>query len=338
MSELNGEHPSDPVVSTEISPEKPPVLPPEIATTTLPSDARISERKLEANRANSRRSTGPTSPRGKAHSSRNAIRHGFLAVEIVSGLGGNSREYKRLLAQLRELFNPADILDDLLVQEVANYSWKKKQLLRAEIGETHKQRKMIDRAPAGPDREVDILGIWLGMRHDHEKRRLGGDGGLQSSRLTDIEEQIIKRFKETRFGALTICRSLREIHNTVLQTRTLSQEDRDLLHDCCGRSASLLFPREFPSDGKVNTPEQLTEFLGALASEYQSTLAKFRSLGEDVEINDSRLAVPLERSDLLVRYDSHCSREFYRALSKLESRQRRKAGEAVVPPIKVDIT
>ena len=51
MSELNGEHPSDPVVSTEISPEKPPVLPPEIATTTLPSDARISERKLEANRA-----------------------------------------------------------------------------------------------------------------------------------------------------------------------------------------------------------------------------------------------------------------------------------------------
>ncbi|MGH9503913.1 MAG: hypothetical protein ACRD20_13760 [Terriglobales bacterium] len=155
-------------------------------------------------------------------------------------------------------------------------------------------RKEPDREPGGPELGSDLLGIWLGMRRDHEMRRLRSDGGLESRRLTEIEEQILERFRETRFGALTICRCLREIHNTILQTKILSEEDRDLLRDCCGKSVSLLFQlRGIPSDGKVDTPERLGEFLRNLAAERRSMLAKFRSLGEDAEMNDSRLAIPL---------------------------------------------
>lgn len=38
----------------------------------------ISERRLEANRRNARRSTGPKTPRGKHFAARNAIKHGLL--------------------------------------------------------------------------------------------------------------------------------------------------------------------------------------------------------------------------------------------------------------------
>ena len=39
----------------------------------------ISERKLQANRANAKRSTGPRTERGKAASRRNALKHGILS-------------------------------------------------------------------------------------------------------------------------------------------------------------------------------------------------------------------------------------------------------------------
>ena len=42
----------------------------------------ISEKRLAANRANARKSTGPRSPEGKARSSRNHTQHGLYAAEI----------------------------------------------------------------------------------------------------------------------------------------------------------------------------------------------------------------------------------------------------------------
>jgi len=42
----------------------------------------ISERKLQANRANAKRSTGPRTERGKAISRRNALKHGILSRSL----------------------------------------------------------------------------------------------------------------------------------------------------------------------------------------------------------------------------------------------------------------
>ena len=42
----------------------------------------ISERKLQANRANAQRSTGPRTEAGKAASRRNALKHGILSLSI----------------------------------------------------------------------------------------------------------------------------------------------------------------------------------------------------------------------------------------------------------------
>jgi len=50
----------------------------------------ISERKLQANRANAKRSTGPRTEAGKAASRRNALKHGILSrvVDLPSGIPG----------------------------------------------------------------------------------------------------------------------------------------------------------------------------------------------------------------------------------------------------------
>ena len=44
----------------------------------------VSQRKVAANRANARRSTGPRTGRGKARASRNALRHGLAAISLAN--------------------------------------------------------------------------------------------------------------------------------------------------------------------------------------------------------------------------------------------------------------
>ncbi len=51
-------------------------------TNTLKGKRSISERKLRANRANAKRSTGPRTKAGKAISRRNALKHGIMSRAI----------------------------------------------------------------------------------------------------------------------------------------------------------------------------------------------------------------------------------------------------------------
>src|SRR2546422_4948203 len=55
----------------------------------------VSERRIQANRRNALRSTGPKTVRGKRTVSRNAIKHGFLAREVVITAGGGCVNRKR---------------------------------------------------------------------------------------------------------------------------------------------------------------------------------------------------------------------------------------------------
>ena len=98
----------------------------------------VSQRKIEANRRNSLRSTGPKSKRGKQIVARNAIKHGILAREVVitSGDGQEAmEEFHALTQQLEEHYQPVGIAERLLVQTIANCWWRKARVIRAENGE-----------------------------------------------------------------------------------------------------------------------------------------------------------------------------------------------------------
>lgn len=100
-----------------------------------------SQRKIEANRRNGLRSTGPKTQRGKRTVSRNATRHGLLAREavITKGQGAeNQQEFAELLRGLLEDYQPVGIGEELLVQKIAVCHWRLARVLRFEMGETRR--------------------------------------------------------------------------------------------------------------------------------------------------------------------------------------------------------
>src|ERR1700730_6612056 len=69
----------------------------------------VSERRIQANRQNALRSTGPKTARGKRNVSRNAIKHGILAREVVITAGDGEetlKEFHDLAEKLCELYEP----------------------------------------------------------------------------------------------------------------------------------------------------------------------------------------------------------------------------------------
>jgi hypothetical protein len=97
-----------------------------------------SQRKIESNRQNAQLSTGPKSLEGKKTSSCNVYKHGLLTKDVVvttrAGREDQS-EFDKLLAGLRDCYRPNDLVEDLLVQELANSYWRSARAVRCERGD-----------------------------------------------------------------------------------------------------------------------------------------------------------------------------------------------------------
>jgi hypothetical protein len=84
----------------------------------------ISDRKIAANRENSKKSTGPKTDDGKSKSKSNALRHGFLSRGLALHRDAEVDEFRRLLRRLGRDRQPANFLEELLVDEAAALMWK----------------------------------------------------------------------------------------------------------------------------------------------------------------------------------------------------------------------
>src|SRR4051812_36846874 len=91
----------------------------------------ISQRKLEANRRNAAKSTGPRTAEGKAKVKFNAITHGLTAATVVLPHEDEKAYHQRLEDWTRELNAPGK-LGQYLVERVVKISW---QLDRADTAE-----------------------------------------------------------------------------------------------------------------------------------------------------------------------------------------------------------
>lgn len=98
----------------------------------------VTARKIQANRQNALKSTGPKSPRGKKYSRQNAVKHGLFALDpfICDGADTETRQhYHQLLEHLAESYQPVGAAEQLEVERIASCWWKLGRAWRYENAE-----------------------------------------------------------------------------------------------------------------------------------------------------------------------------------------------------------
>jgi hypothetical protein len=89
--------------------------------------------QIEANQANSKLSTGPRTPEGKAASSRNAQKHGLRGRQAVVH-PGEEAEYNKMREGLLAQLHPLGPMEEILFEQIVFSSWNLRRCRLLEAG------------------------------------------------------------------------------------------------------------------------------------------------------------------------------------------------------------
>ncbi len=90
----------------------------------------LSEQKIQANKLNALKSTGPCTPEGRAKSALNAIKHGLCAQTVIIS-SENSDEFRVFAKNLTTDFAPINQVERNMVKRIVSLSWAYRQPLMA---------------------------------------------------------------------------------------------------------------------------------------------------------------------------------------------------------------
>jgi hypothetical protein len=277
--------------------------------------ARVSARKIAANRQNALKSTGPKTLEGRACSRRNALKHGLFATDrYIAYLTKweNPDEYQKLLDRLTGSYQPVGAAEELEVQHIAICWWKRARAWRYENAE---------------------IALQLCVRHTEVNRSdaLSWEYQvrLELMKGAELEIEATGKLSEELKGRIFGDAECAELWNFV---------DEKL---CIGLAQDKGVTPLMIKEARDSDPDSGKNFLFGiargvallLAREKESLAAGAAKLANDVE------AIPRsEALDRLLRSDAAIERTLGRAMDRLERLQRRRTGEAVPPPVSIRLS
>lgn len=137
--------------------------------------------QIAANRRNAAKSTGPKTTEGKTVVSHNALRHGLTAKAIVL-FDENSDDFAVFHSELRDAYQPADAVEEELVERIIVCAWRLRRAARAEAG-------LIDEA-------VERLKGW--QIENIQYGRAFGHAGYGLGRLASYEAAIDRALRRAQ--------------------------------------------------------------------------------------------------------------------------------------------
>lgn len=159
----------------------------------------VSPRKIEANRQNAQRSTGPKTPEGKTKSSQNAVSHGIFVKQFLSGAEPETiEEVVALTAGLREHYRPAGMMEEILMQKILVESARYARILGLEQRELARENAFFNAAVDRVGRYSTSTSRALFRAIEELDRLQGARKAAESSTTSSARESADVTAKTTR--------------------------------------------------------------------------------------------------------------------------------------------
>jgi hypothetical protein len=304
------------------------------------SKSNLPEKKQSAAKSSaSRRATGPRTKQGKDRSKNNALKFGIFSKVVVLP-GESPEEFNALLAGLRDYFQPEGF-EHVLVEKLAADSWRYRRFLIAEGAEIQAEthfvewdRKEQHRQEAARFPQLRCNGGLI--RRIDNSEALEGCLKLLTLLSDDVEQDGFAR--QPNEELLT---KLYGDYDTEEQREDWRQGLR-LSYLAWSRTAAV--PAEKAQEAGLASPETCKEnFLADVRKEIKR-LERYKKdqatvLSEKLELESIRRRIPVgDQLDRFLRYAASISRDIERTLNQLERLQRMRRGQAVPPPINVNVS
>ena len=317
----------------------------------------VSERRLQANRKNALRSTGPRTVRGKRIVARNAIKHGFLAREAVITAGEGKEtleEFQSLIDGLGEYYAPVGVVEELLVQTVATCWWRKARVLRAENGEI---RRRLDTVAVDLDlRNSDKVNLDLTLTHldvDLFRAENQADEEVSTRERWLAIQAAQSNLRGHHSGVTYLSALLKKAKSEIASEGYISEKTRmGIVEAFCfwdslfALTCSNAGPKAAKVEGQplaIVEDKESRKKLVAFIDERLDRISLFKKytlerekLNRDSETRSFSLP-PAVATDKLLRYEAHLDRQLYRAMDQLERVQRQRRGDNVPPPLNINL-
>src|SRR5436305_10785547 len=90
-----------------------------------------SQRQIEANRLNAQKSTGPTTPEGRAAVTLNSLKYGLYAETLILP-GEDAAAFEAMLDRFDAEYEPATPTEEGFVSQIAMATWRRARIQRME--------------------------------------------------------------------------------------------------------------------------------------------------------------------------------------------------------------
>jgi hypothetical protein len=160
-----------------------------------------SQRQIDANRLNAQKSTGPSTPEGRAAVRLNSLKYGLYAETLILP-GEDPAAFEALLDRLDAEHQPATPTEEAFVSQIAMATWRRARIQRMEVAFYKSEHK----ACIGHDKwygELDDTGrLALIAERDAGAKRLLDSFSRQEARLDRAIKSAVQELRRCRADRL----------------------------------------------------------------------------------------------------------------------------------------
>jgi hypothetical protein len=293
----------------------------------------VSLKQIAANRRNAQKSTGPQTSNGQAVSKMNAFKHGIYSRDVlVRGKHAreNARELRALHARFWEHYKPLGPVEEMLVDKIVAAHWRLRRALKAESGEI----------------ALNVDGGQWKRSRIHPRLR-----ALEWTNWS-MEEDPVYEMEGSALGNYIVASWFRKVRERVEREGELTEAAVQSVvfygkPNCVTRKLEELRLKlqDNPEglDAAALRERNKQQVLAYLDKQLKKLFLREEDCSEREKLEEeSRQAAAVlpspEVLDKIMRYATFLERQLYRAMNQLERVQRMRLGEAVPPPLTMEVS